>query len=61
MEEDIKKEDKKSIEQRYLDKFDSDVQNLEAQFISTVNQFFAETKARLEKKNKKRPVKKKKK
>jgi hypothetical protein len=44
-----------------MDKFNSDVQNLEMQFMESVNQFYADTKARLEKKNKKRTIKKKKK
>lgn len=40
-----------------MDKFNHEMENMEAQFMENVNHFYVETKARLEKKNKKKKPK----
>jgi hypothetical protein len=61
LEEEMKIKEKERIENFYLEHFSKHVEELENNFVSGVDEFFAENKARLEKKNKKRrPVKKKK-
>lgn len=61
LEEEIKIADKKGVEKFYLDNFEKHIEDLEKQFIMDVEQYCVETKARLEKKSKKRkaPAKKK--
>jgi Ran GTPase-activating protein (RanGAP) involved in mRNA processing and transport len=59
LEENIKKDEKKYIENFYLDCFEKEVATLETAFVNNVDQFYIETKTRLEKKNKKKkPAKK---
>ena len=54
--DDTRKKEKEDIELLYLDNFNENVKAMEEQFNQRVNEYFAETKARLDKK---KPKKKK--
>ena len=49
--DDTRKKEKEDIELLYLDNFNENVKAMEEQFNQRVNEYFAETKARLDKKN----------
>lgn len=57
--EETRKKEKEDIEKLYLDNFNDSVKTMEEEFNQKVNEFFAETKARLEKKKPKKKKKKK--
>jgi hypothetical protein len=57
--DDTRKKEKEDIELLYLNNFNENVKAMEEQFNQRVNEFFAETKARLEKKKPKKKKKKK--
>ncbi len=59
IEEDIKAKDKLNVENFYMEHFKKHTDALEKEFINGVDEFFVATKARLEKKPKRRPPKKK--
>ena len=54
-----RKKEKEDIELLYLDNFNENVKAMEEQFNQRVNEYFAETKARLDKKKPKKKKKKK--
>ena len=57
--DDTRKKEKEDIELLYLDNFNENVKAMEEQFNQRVNEYFAETKARLDKKKPKKKKKKK--
>ena len=57
--DDTRKREREDIEMLYLNNFNENVKAMEEQFNQRVNEFFAETKARLEKKKPKKKKKKK--
>ena len=57
--DDTRKKEREDIEMLYLNNFNENVKAMEEQFNQRVNEFFAETKARLEKKKPKKKKKKK--
>ena len=57
--DDTRKKEKEDIELLYLNNFNENVKAMEEEFNQRVNEFFAETKARLEKKKPKKKKKKK--
>ena len=57
--DDTRKKEKEDIEFLYLDNFNENVKAMEEQFNQRINDYFAETKARFDKKKPKKKKKKK--